>query len=175
MVRNSSGTSDIQAYLVVEPVRDLLASMMSGKSPTPVIVLFQQVPKNLLTAEVGMPFWGPGRMSLTMLARDESAAKEVEETARKLVALFREVAAKSVEEFRTNPLDENLRKLLGDAALGKALDDSAGKMRNELFAEYLPKRNKEWLTISADLDEGLSKLILSKANKQSSSKPAATK
>jgi hypothetical protein len=126
--------------------------------------------QNLATIEAGIPFWGPGRAKLKMRAVDEAGAKQIEAAALQAVTVFRNLFANAMNKIQTDPVVDQARRLLGDDKIDQAFGTATEKARTELFAEYLPRRESDRLSIAVDVKKGAGDALLETIQKKTAAK-----
>lgn len=173
LVRDSAVADDLNIYFVVEPMRAFLQAPL--RDPAPLVVALNNVLQNLATLEAGIPFWGPGRATVKMRGVDEAGAKQIEAAALQAVTVFRNLFVDTMKKIETDPAVEQARRLLGDEKLREAFGMSVEKARTELFAEYLPRRENDRLSIAVDVNKGAGDALLETIQKKTAAKDKVRK
>jgi hypothetical protein len=166
LIRGSAIGHDIKLYFVVAPVRGFLQGKLRALDSNPIATALRDVPRNLETIEAGIPIWGPGRATVNLQAVDEGGAKQIEAAALAVVTYFRSFLVEALSK----PPPAELQKVLEIESIRKGFDQTIEKARTELFAEYLPKRDRDCLTIALDVKVGAADLLLKTAQKKAAEK-----
>jgi len=91
-------SSDLVALATIEPVREMLSAALAAAPVPPPLEGLKRVPELLTAAKLQLDVTGTVALSLTLLARDEPAAEELEELINGLLDFGRQMALAQVTQ-----------------------------------------------------------------------------
>jgi len=133
------GPPDVAAVLYFDPIRDLVSMAVRQAPLPPPLAGVEKIPELVSSVEAQATFLGASAMSLTVRARDEAAAKELEATIDRLMAEARRAidAEMAKEAART------------DDPIQRAASQYSKRLTDRMLASVRPQRTGDSLTLAA--------------------------
>ncbi len=129
---------DLLAVLTVEPIREMVVAQLSMLPVPPPFEGFKKVPELLSVAAVRANFTGKTDMALVLRARDEAAAKELDQLIDQAITLSQQmILAHVAEEFQ------------GDDPVEKATAQYVKRINKGMFEGLRPERKGNRLEFSS--------------------------
>ena len=130
-------SQDFLAVLSVDPVRELATAQLASLPLPPQFAGVKKVPELLSAVEVKFNLTGNMEMSLVAHARDEQAAKELEQLVDEYIALAR-------EKLRT----EMTQQAASDDPVERAMAQYMQRISKSMFEAFRPVRKGDRLELS---------------------------
>lgn len=133
------GPPDVAAVLYFDPIRDLVSMAVRQAPLPPPLAGVEKIPELVSSVEAQATFLGENAMSLTVRARDEAAAKELEATIDRLMAEARRaIDAEMAKEAARS-----------DDPVQRAANQYSRRLADRMLTSVRPQRTGDSLTLAA--------------------------
>ncbi len=129
---------DFVAVLSVEPLRELASALLSQAPVPPPFAGVEKIPELLSSLEAKASFTGDMAMSLTARARDEAAAKELEQMIDRWLGMAKQAM-----------LAEVAKQARSEDPVERAMAQYMQRMSGQMLETFRPKRDKDRLVLAA--------------------------